>query len=422
MRAIGAAILGTIIGRIHHVTVKIWGIVDAIILGTIIGRIHRVTVKVWGIVGGIILGAVVGVTVIVWVIVGVTPTAATPSLRPPPFEGMDQPRADVALVVIGEIVAVSEIQETSSPDMRYQFCYYDATVAVERTMFGPTVATVTIRQPRNSVSTSGGPGFISSKRRPREGNRILAFLSRDTPLFDLNEDEFVPRDVLWIEGQEVVKYGESIPFYGGEYGGECAGHDPPLGYETIYERKMQPLEEVVAWIEEYSQVVLSAGNVGVTPSPVYDYKSLIDDLRSAGATVEEDSSPTVEQSPFKRDSTLFELEPALSRVALLGSGRRVSVNGETIHIYEYPDVLAADTEAGFVSRTGGVIIVPLGGNRYSSRSSDYIGQHYYYKKGPVIVFYGSDDLRSWLEGNVDDPSLVGVLQRALGPQFAGPDK
>jgi len=420
--------VGAMYSGVRGVTIKVWGIGSAIILGAIVGvgvivwvivaRIRSVPVTTWVFVGAMysgirgvsvivwlivvaIFGGILGSGVTVWIIFGGTDGGVIP---PPPFEGMDQPRADVALVIIGEIMAVSEIQETSSPDMRYQFCYYDATVAVERTMFGPTSTTVTIRQPQNSVSTSGGPGFISSKLRLREGDRILAFLSRDTSLFDLNEDQFVPRDVFWIEGQEVVKYVGSL--YGGAYGGECiAGHGP-----LMYERKMQPLEEVVAWIEEYSQVVLSAGNVGVTPTPVYDYKSLIDDLRSAGASVEEHSSPTVEQSSFKPGSTL-------SQVALLGWGRRVSVNGETIHIYEYLDVLAADTEAGFVSPDGYNISVPLGRNSYSGSHYEWTGPPHFYKKGRVIVRYVEPGFGGFFIG--DDPPLVEVLQRALGPQFAG---
>ena len=150
--------------------------------------------------------------------------------------------------------------------------------------------------------------------------------------------------------------------------------------------------------------------VGVTPSPVYDYKRLIDDLRSAGATVEEHSSPTGEQSYFKRGSTL-------SLVALLGSGRRVSVNGETIRVYEYPDVLAADTEAGFVSPDGYNISVPLGDSRYLGSHYEWVEPPHFFKKGRVIVLYVGLDFRGFLFG--DDPPLVEVLQRALGPQFAG---
>jgi len=139
------------------------------------------------------------------------------------------------------------------------------------------------------------------------------------------------------------------------------------------------------------------------PSP-YDYKSLIDDLRSAGASVEEHSGPTVEQSRFKPDSPE-------SRVVLWAEGRKVSVNGETIQVYEFLDGLAADTEAGYVSRDGSNITVPLGGNRYTTKWTEWMGPPHYYKKGRVIVLYVG------LRG--DDPSLVEVLQRALGPEFAG---
>ena len=156
-------------------------------------------------------------------------------------------------------------------------------------------------------------------------------------------------------------------------------------------------------------MVLSASNVGGTPSPVYDYKSLIDDLRSTGASVEEHSSPTVDH-PYKHD-------PTLSRVVLLGSGRRVSVNGKTIQVYEYPDVLAADTEAGFVSPDGYNISVPLGDGHYGTSHTEWIGQPHYYKKGRVIVLYVGPAFGGFLTG--DDPPLVEVLQRVLGPEFAG---
>jgi len=158
-----------------------------------------------------------------------------------------------------------------------------------------------------------------------------------------------------------------------------------------------------------ADTVEEAGVLPSTDAPDYDYRSLIDDLRSAGATVEEHSGPTVEQSPDKRASIL-------SKVALLGWGRRVSVNGETIQVYEYPDVLAADTEAGFVSPNGYNISVPLGDGRYGGPHYEWVGAPHFYKKDRVIVLYVEEGGGFFIG---DDPPLVEVLQRALGPPFAG---
>lgn len=181
---------------------------------------------------------------------GVPVSTPTPSLSPPPFQGMGWPRSDVALVVMGEVTDVTWVLESSDPDSE-GFCYYNASVGVERTFFGPALDTVTIRRSRNSISSWGSP-FIDKSRVLKEGDRIVAFLGRGSGLFSLEEDQFVPREVLWVQGQEVVKY---VPVGGGGHTGKCAVY-----LSQRYERETLPLEEVVAWTEEYSREVLSASN------------------------------------------------------------------------------------------------------------------------------------------------------------------
>ena len=135
----------------------------------------------------------------------------------------------------------------------------------------------------------------------------------------------------------------------------------------------------------------------LTPSPtpknppalVYDYKSLINGLGKTGSTVDELSS-------------------SVSRVGFSVGGHTVAVNGAAIQVYEFPDGLAADTEAGYVSPDGYNITVPLGGDRSMSVHSDWLAPPHYYKKGRVIVLYAGDDA-----------ALVEVLRSVLGPEFAG---
>ena len=123
---------------------------------------------------------------------------------------------------------------------------------------------------------------------------------------------------------------------------------------------------------------------------MYDYRSLIADLASAGATVEE-------------------LDPSVSPVGFsVGKGPRVAVNGETIQVYEFPDEHAADTEAGYVSPDGYNVTVPLGGDRNVSTHSDWLAPPHYYKKGRVIVRYVGDSM-----------AVLEALEAVLGPQFAG---
>ncbi len=132
-----------------------------------------------------------------------------------------------------------------------------------------------------------------------------------------------------------------------------------------------------------------------SPTPaatlVYDYKSLIVDLGSAGATVEELARPPE------------------SSVGFSVGGPRVGVNGGMIQVHEFPDTRAADTEAGYVSPDGYTITVPLGGGRTRSTHSDWVAPPHYYKKGRVIVRYVGDSM-----------AVLKVLEAVLGPQFAGP--
>ena len=140
-----------------------------------------------------------------------------------------------------------------------------------------------------------------------------------------------------------------------------------------------------------------------SPMPVYDYGSLIADLASAGATVEE-LDPSV--SPVGFDGRLYG-----TAVLSVGKGPRVAVNGGTVQVYEFPDEHAADTEAGYVSPDGHNITVPLGGDTSMSTHTDWVAPPHYYKKGSVIVRYLGDSM-----------AVLEVLDAVLGLQFAGSEE
>jgi len=121
----------------------------------------------------------------------------------------------------------------------------------------------------------------------------------------------------------------------------------------------------------------------VGPTPVTDYASLIDNLRNAGAVVE--PGEEIGWSPFS-----------------IGC-RVIGVNDADVQVWEYDDAAAADGEAasispdGFSVRTDTLCI-----------SISWITTPHFYKAGKLIVLYVGED-----EG------VTVILERVLGPQFAG---
>ena len=113
--------------------------------------------------------------------------------------------------------------------------------------------------------------------------------------------------------------------------------------------------------------------------PVRDYVSLIDNLRAAGATVE----PVGEvRQPF------FSVP-----------GQAITVNGEQVQVFEYPDAGSAAAAAARISPDGGTI---------GTTMVTWVGPPHFYRAGKVIVLYVGDSR-----------AVISVLERVLGPQFAG---
>ncbi len=113
--------------------------------------------------------------------------------------------------------------------------------------------------------------------------------------------------------------------------------------------------------------------------PVTDYVSLIDNLRTAGATVE----PAGEVSqPF------FSVK-----------GQMITVNGGNVQVFEYADAAAADAEAALVSPDGGSV---------GTSMMTWVATPHFYKKGKLIVLYVGDST-----------DVTDGLKAALDPQFAG---
>jgi len=115
------------------------------------------------------------------------------------------------------------------------------------------------------------------------------------------------------------------------------------------------------------------------PATVQDQASLVKVLQEAGATVETGDSITQE---------FFSPE-----------GHTVKVNGAELQVFEYKNAPAMEKEASQVAPDGGSV---------GTSMMNWIDTPHFYKAGRIIVLYvGSDQ------------PVLGLLNKVVGPQFAG---
>ncbi len=113
--------------------------------------------------------------------------------------------------------------------------------------------------------------------------------------------------------------------------------------------------------------------------PVRDLESLIRSLRANGASVRR--AGRISQ-PF------FSVR-----------GRVITVGGEKVQVFQYTRAEDAERESGRVSQTGASV---------GTSMMSWMAPPHFYKAGRLIVLYVGSDT-----------STTRVLERALGPQFAG---
>jgi hypothetical protein len=134
--------------------------------------------------------------------------------------------------------------------------------------------------------------------------------------------------------------------------------------------------------------ITCGGNLSASNQPLQDnsyggaatdYADLVDSVRAAGARVE--TAGEVDQ-PF------FSVK-----------GRMITVHGEDVQVFQYPDATGADAEAALVSPDGSAV---------GTTTLHWIGSPHFYKKGRLLVLYVGDTAR-----------VLKALEAALGRQFAG---
>ncbi len=112
---------------------------------------------------------------------------------------------------------------------------------------------------------------------------------------------------------------------------------------------------------------------------VDDIQVFLDALRLAGAAIEQQSE--VEQ-PF------FSVP-----------GKIVTVNGEAVQVFVYPDAAEADSEAAQVAPNGSSI---------GTTMASWIGPPHFFRAETMVVLYVGQD-----------QTVIELLENVLGPQFAG---
>lgn len=114
-------------------------------------------------------------------------------------------------------------------------------------------------------------------------------------------------------------------------------------------------------------------------NPIGGHVELVDALRAAGATVE--PSEPVTQAFFTPEGSI------------------IKVNGADVQVFEYESAEAMENEASQVAPDGGSI---------GTTMVTWVDTPHFYKAGRIIVLYvGSDE------------TVLGLLEKVLGPQFAG---
>ena len=122
-----------------------------------------------------------------------------------------------------------------------------------------------------------------------------------------------------------------------------------------------------------------AANSSPQPLAVEDQASLVAALEAAGATVEPG-------------------EP-VTQVFFSPEGSIIKVNGADVQVFEYESAEAMESEAAQVAPDGGSI---------GTSMVTWVDTPHFYKAGRIIVLYvGSDE------------TVPGLLEKVLGPQFAG---
>lgn len=131
----------------------------------------------------------------------------------------------------------------------------------------------------------------------------------------------------------------------------------------------------------FALILSACANASTSPEPltVADKASLIAALQASGATVE--TGESIIQDFFSPEGSI------------------IKVNGADVQVFEYESAEAMENEASQVAPDGGSV---------GTSMMMWMDTPHFYKTGRIIVLYiGSDQ------------PILDLLEKAMGPQFAG---
>ena len=177
------------------------------------------------------LGTLLVLVTVAFIVVACDENRPDPTVAEPPFQGLDQLVELSDLSIIGQVTSVSELQRVPRRDHpESQVEYLEATVEVDRSLFGSYYSRVVVHVPVYYLADNGHR-MVTKAPILEPGDTVMLFLTQRDSLFDLDGRDFVIAGggllggKLNLEGERVsVPYPESKP-------------DP------------EPLDEVMAWIE-----------------------------------------------------------------------------------------------------------------------------------------------------------------------------
>ena len=168
---------------------------------------------------------------VAFIVVACDENRPDPTVAEQPFQGLDQLVELSDLSIIGQVTSVSELQRVPRRDHpESQVEYLEATVEVDRSLFGSYYSRVVVHVPVYYLADNGHR-MVTKAPILEPGDTVMLFLTQRDSLFDLDGRDFVIAGggLLWgklnLEGERVsVPYPESKP-------------------------GPEPLDEVIVWIE-----------------------------------------------------------------------------------------------------------------------------------------------------------------------------
>ena len=166
------------------------------------------------------LGTPLVLAAVAFIVVACGENRPAPTVAEPPFQGLDRLLELSDVSIIGQVTSVSEPRRLPRRDHpESQVEYYEATVEVDRSLFGVLYDSIVVYVPYYLVAENG-VRMVTRAPPLEEGERVLLFLTQRDSLFDLDGRVFATAGggVIWgkfaVEDQGVRPLhpsGDSLP-------------------------------------------------------------------------------------------------------------------------------------------------------------------------------------------------------------------